>query len=54
MTVRRVMLVIALVLLVCGATVVGIVIADWPDLRRVRAIGTSSAVGTWPEAGDAS
>ncbi len=40
---------VTLVLLVCGATLVGVVAADWPYLRRVVASARSSDRGEWPE-----
>jgi CubicO group peptidase (beta-lactamase class C family) len=50
MTVRRVLLVFAIVLLVIGAALVGVVAADWPYLRRVIAIAQLADGGEWPDA----
>jgi CubicO group peptidase (beta-lactamase class C family) len=49
MTLRRVMLVVALVLLVLCAVLAGIVAADWPYLQRVIAITQLPDGGEWPE-----
>jgi CubicO group peptidase (beta-lactamase class C family) len=49
MMLRRVMIVCVLTLLVGGATVVGVLVADWPFWKRVIAVMQLPDSGEWPE-----
>jgi CubicO group peptidase (beta-lactamase class C family) len=49
MMLRRVLIVCVLTLLVGGATVVGVLVADWPFWKRVIAVVQLPDSGEWPE-----
>lgn len=49
MMLRRVLIIVALVLLVGGSTVIGVLVADWPFWKRVMAVVQLPDSGEWPE-----
>jgi CubicO group peptidase (beta-lactamase class C family) len=49
MILRRILIVVALVLLVGGSSVIGVLVADWPFWKRVIAVVQLPDSGEWPE-----